>query len=153
LGNRTAFDAAIELDLGGGDIGILGIETKYHEHAAPDPAPNAQRLDRYTTVARDSGVFDEGQLASIPGTSRQQIWQDHLLALAMLTHPTRAWSWARFIVVHPAANPSIATAAQDYRKVLTDQGTFDAITLETLLGNPGALPAELHTQLTDRYLS
>ena len=152
LGNRTAFDAAIELDLGGGDVGILGIETKYHEHAAPEAAPNAQRLDRYTTVARDSGVFDEDQLASIPGTARQQIWTDHLLALSMLTHPTQSWSWARFVVVHPAGNPSFATAAQDYRRVLTDQGTFDAITLETLLGNPGALPAELRTQLTDRYL-
>lgn len=32
LGNQTAFDVAIELDLEDGTFGIIGIETKYHEH-------------------------------------------------------------------------------------------------------------------------
>lgn len=152
LGNRTAFDAAIELDLGDGQRGVLGIETKYHEHAAPEPAPNPQRLARYLEVSTGSGVFHQTQPDSIPGTRLQQLWQDHLLALSMRAHRSHRWSWGRFVVVHPAGNPSFAETAQQYRGLLTDQDTFQAVTLEGLVGTPGALPDDLATALVDRYL-
>jgi hypothetical protein len=44
LGNRTAFDMAFEIDASVAERGIIGVETKYHEHAAIEPAPRPDRL-------------------------------------------------------------------------------------------------------------
>ena len=40
LGNRSAFDVAFELTDPAGGHGVVGVETKYHEHAAVEAAPN-----------------------------------------------------------------------------------------------------------------
>lgn len=152
LGNRSAFDAAIELDLGDGTFGILGVETKYHEHLHVERRPSEGRLARYTSVAHRSGLFPPTAVDSLAGDARQQIWQDHLLALAMLQHPDRRWTWARFVLVYPQANPSLAAGACDYAAVLSDCATFTACTLDSLLAHPAALPSELAADLRDRYL-
>jgi hypothetical protein len=148
LENRTAFDAAVELDLGGNKVGILGIETKYHEHAKPEKLPNPQRRDRYMEVAGRHDVFHRDRVQDIPGTTHQQLWQDHLLALSMLGD---GWDWARFVVVYPAENASFARAAAEYRTFLRDESTFDDKTLEALLGSE-ALPERLRAPLVERYL-
>jgi hypothetical protein len=152
LGNRTAFDAAIELDLGDGTFGILGIETKYHEHLHPERPPTAERLARYRDVAEHSQVFTAEALAQIEGDTRQQIWQDHLLALAMLQHPSRRWAWAQFVVAHPAANPSFDVGVTQYAALLADPSTFAGRTLDSMIDQPGALPTHLASPLRSRYL-
>ena len=42
LDNRSAFDVAILLDLPGGGHGIVGIESKYHEHIRRERSPDAE---------------------------------------------------------------------------------------------------------------
>jgi hypothetical protein len=152
LGNKTAFDAAIELDLGDGTFGIIGVETKYHEHLHPEAAPKPGRLARYTQVALESGDFHDAAIAQLAGEPMQQIWQDHLLALAMRQHPGRQWAWARFVLAYPAANPSFRDGAAAYTALVGSGGTFHAVTLESLIDHPGALPADMAQALRARYL-
>ena len=35
------------------------------------------------------------------------MWLEHLLLLSMLQHPSRTWSWGRYVVVHPAGNSEL----------------------------------------------
>jgi hypothetical protein len=152
LGNRSAFDVAFELEPPDGTRGVVGVETKYHEHAAREPAPKPERLARYLEVTERSHAFGPGAVQRLVGTDLQQIWLDHLLALSMLQHPTGRWTWARFVLVAPGGNPSFHDAAERYRDLLADPSTFAFCTIEQLLDAPGALPATLVDDFRKRYL-
>lgn len=152
LGNRTAFDAAFEI-AGANSGAIIGIETKYHEHAAREAPPKKTALARYVQVTEESGAFASGWREELIGTDLQQIWLDHLLVLSMLQHPSKRWSWGKSVLVYPQENPSFAAAARRYAAVLADATTFQARTLEELLAAPGALPAETVSVFRGRYLS
>lgn len=68
--DRTAFDVAIRFGDPNGPRTIIGIETKYHEHAAKEKAPGRSRLDALrrleeqteylVAIAEQSGVFKPG---------------------------------------------------------------------------------------------
>jgi hypothetical protein len=131
LGNRTAFDAAFILDVPDGR-GVLGIETKYHEHPVREKKPEPDRLARYVAISERSQAFAADALEQIVGTALQQIWLDHLLVLAMLQHPSKQWRWGRFVLVHPAANTGFAALIGRYRELLADDSTFASATLEEL---------------------
>jgi hypothetical protein len=151
LGNQTAFDAALYIE-GNGSTGIIGIETKYHEHAAHQAPPKDSALRRYEQVTKRSGVFASGWRKELIGTELQQIWLDHLLVLSMLQHPSKRWSWGRSVLVYPQENSSFASAVRRYAAVLTDSTTFEARTLEELLAAPGALPDTTVNVFRERYL-
>ncbi len=155
LGDRTAFDAAIHLDTPGGR-GVIGIETKYHEHAIKERKPTADgpnpRLPRYEAVTETSEIFVPGWRERILGTPLQQLWRDHLLVLAMLQHPSGQWAFGRYVLVYPQANTSFAAAAEAYAECLIDTATFEAWTLEELL-EPGVLhEPSTAAAFRDRYL-
>ena len=84
----------------------------------------------------------EEALTQIEGDTKQQIWQDHLLALAMLQHSGHRWAWAQFVVAYPAANPSFAAGVTEYATLLGDSATFAGRTLDSLIDQPGALPTD-----------
>lgn len=86
LGNRSAFDAAFVLDLSTGGGGVVGLETKYHEHAKAEAPPKQGRLDRYREVTECSNLFKAGWEKALIGTDLQQLWLDHLLVLSMAQH-------------------------------------------------------------------
>ncbi len=154
LGNQSAFDVAFEIESGpGGHLGIVGGETKYHEHARPETPPKPAALARYAEVTERSGVFAEGWRQAILGTDLQQLWLDHLLVLSMLQHPSRRWTWGRFVLVAPAENPSFARAASRYAALLSSAETFEVRTIEALLGTRGALSDETSAALRGRYLT
>jgi hypothetical protein len=148
LDNRSAFDAAFEIDAGSGHAGIIGVETKYHEHPQRARLPKPAALARYIEVAERSGIFVDGWREKLLGTSLQQIWLDHLLVLAMLQHPSRKWIWGRFVLVFPSANPSYASVAGSYASLLRDSATFQVRTLEALLDASVVRAAEFRS----RYL-
>ena len=153
LGNRSAFDVAFLLDLPGGARGVVGVETKYHEHAHVEARPRPDRLQRYVDVTERSGLFQPGWEGLLVGTDLQQLWLDHLLALSMDQHHAGHWTWARFVLVHPVGNSSFADAADRYLRVLTDPATFQVRTLEQLLlDTPGVLPKTLVASFRERYL-
>jgi hypothetical protein len=152
LGNRSAFDAAFEVRIGPGLRAIIGVETKYQEHAGPNRAPRPEALARYVEVTERSGAFATGWRQRVIATPLQQIWQDHLLLLSMLQHPSKQWMWGRFVLVYPSENPSFARAAAEYREVLSDGSTFESTTIEDLLAKPGALERITVEAFRERYL-
>jgi hypothetical protein len=153
LGNRSAFDVAFELDMGDGTRGVIGVETKCHEHCKPEALPDpSKRLPLYTQVTNASGAFAAGAADAFPGTKLQQIWLDHLLALSMLQDDAGKWTWARFVLMHPERNLSYAVVAREYRAWLTEPAaTFDVVSIEPLL-SAGVLPDDLVAAFRDRYL-
>ena len=152
LGNHSAFDAAFEIDMENAGSAIVGIETKYHEHAKPAAAPKPVRLARYEEVTERSGVFISGWRDRLIGTELQQIWLDHLLVLSMLQHPSERWSWGRFVLVYPGDNPSFARTAAEYQAVLRDTPTFESRTVESLLDVAGAFDEATVASFRERYL-
>lgn len=133
LGNRSAFDAAFGIHGSSGVRAIVGVETKYHEHALVEAPPKAAALARYVEVTERAGIFVDGWRDQIVGKELQQVWLDHLLVLAMLQHPSRQWTWGRFVLAFPRANPSFSAMATRYRSLLRDESTFEARTLEELV--------------------
>ena len=79
------------------------------------------------------------------------MWLEHLLLLSMLQHPSGAWTWGRYVVVHPAGNTDMVELCARYRALLADQSTFASVTLEELLDS-GALPARTASAVRERYL-
>lgn len=152
LNNRSAFDVAFEIAKADGSRGIIGVETKYHEHAKSESAPKPAALARYVEVTERSGVFVDGWKERVVGKPLQQLWQDHLLVLAMLQHPIRKWTWGRFVLVYPEGNPSFANAAAQYRALLKDGATFESRTIESLIGTAGALDQATVAAFRERYL-
>ncbi len=150
LGNRSAFDAAFEIG-DGEELGIVGIETKYHEHAVAEARPKPAALARYVEVTERSAAFVDDWRSRILGTDLQQIWLDHLLVLSMLQHPSKRWTWGRFVLAFPKANPSFAAAATRYGELLRDRSTFEMRTIEDL-ASPVVLGEEAARGFRDRYL-
>jgi hypothetical protein len=152
LNSLRSFDAAFVLDLGDGTQGIVGVDTKYHERIKSE-IPKPSNLWRYLEVAETSGVFGPGAIDSVKGRSDLAVmWLEHLLLLSMLQHPSGAWSWGRYVVVHPAANSDVADACVRYRDLLVDQSTFSSVTIEGLL-DADALPGQTTANLRRRYLN
>jgi hypothetical protein len=151
LNSLRAFDAAFVLDVGDGTQGVLAVATKYHERNKPE-IPKPSNLARYLEVAEKSGAFAPSAIDVVKGRSDLAVmWLEHLLLLSMLQHPSGAWSWGRYIVVHPAGNTDLADACTRYPTLLVDQSTFASTTIEELL-DADALPLQTTTLLYDRYL-
>lgn len=153
LNNRSAFDCAILLRDHSGKRGVIGIETKYHEHTKMEATPDAdKRLPRYIEVTKRSKAFRTGWESTLIGTDLQQFWLDHLLVLSMLQHPDTNWSWGRFVVAYPTANKSIEEAADRYKAVLVKPDTFEALAIEQLLAADVLHDAETAKLFRERYL-
>jgi hypothetical protein len=151
LNSLRAFDAALVLDIGDGTHGIVGVDVKYHERIKPE-TPKPSNLRRYVEVSEQSGAFAPGAIEAVKGRSELAVmWLEHLLLLSMLQHPSRAWSWGRYVVVHPAGNSSVADGCARYRELLGEQSTFGSLTFEELL-NAEVLPTRTATALRGRYM-
>ena len=151
LNNKSAFDVALHVNDPTAGRGVVGVETKYHEHANTESRPKPDRLDRYLEVTEASAAFAPGVEHKLIGTDLQQLWLDHLLVLSMLQAPGEDWKWGRFVLVAPSRNPSFKDAATRYRACLTDETTFAYVTIEELLG-AGVLSPPRRAAFEDRYL-
>ena len=151
LNSLRAFDTAFVLNRGDGTQGIVAVAVNYHDWLKPG-IPKPSNLPRYLEVAQRSRAFRPG--ATEPATGRWELcemWLEHLLLLSMLQHPSNAWSWGLYVVVHPAGNASVAGGCAGYRDLLTDTTTFASITVEELL-EAGVLPRRTTAALRERYL-
>jgi hypothetical protein len=151
LNSLRAFDAAFILNLDDGTQGIVAVDTKYHERSKSE-TPKPQNLWRTVAVAERAGVFAPGAIDAVKGRSELAVmWLEHLLLLSMLQHPSDAWTWGRYVVVHPAGNSDVASECARYRDLLADRSTFASVTIEELLA-ADALPAATTAAVRDRYL-
>jgi len=149
LGNQSAFDVAFELLLPDGCVGVVGVETKYHEHCKAESTPGGKSLRHYKSVSEKSGAFKPTAISEILGKDLQQIWLDHLLALSMLQHPSG--KWVRFVLVHPEQNPSYSRVSSSYATLLADSATYSTRTIESVL-NAEILSQQATAAFRRRYL-
>ena len=151
LNSLRAFDAAFVLELDDGTQGIVAVDVNYHERAKPE-IPKPTNLARYLHVAKRSGAFARGATDQVEGRSDLAVmWLEHLLLLSMLQHESGAWSWGRYVVVHPVGNTDFAGLCGRYRGLLANQSSFSSMTLEELIA-ADALPAGTRRALRRRYL-
>jgi hypothetical protein len=151
LNSLRAFDALFVLDLADGGHGVLAVDVEYREWTKPE-TPKPSNLTRYLEVAERSGAFKKGGTDRVEGRSGLAVmWLEHLLLLSMLQHPSNAYRWGRYVVVHPADNTDYAEGCDQYRALLADDSTFSSMTLEELL-DAHVLPARLTAALRERYL-
>jgi PD-(D/E)XK nuclease superfamily protein len=147
LASLRAFDAAFVLEGGG----IIGVDVQYHERAKPE-TPKPENMRRYLAVAERSGAFAPGALDSVTGRSDLAVmWLEHLLLHSMLQHESGAWTWGRYVVVHPAGNKDVADLCARYRALLQDDSTFSSLTLEELL-DAGVHSSADAVALRERYV-
>lgn len=151
LENRSAFDVAFILELDNGAQGVLGVETKYHEHCKKEKHPPDERYARYREVSAVTGIIAIDAIDKVAGTELQQIWLDHLLAASMTIHSSNCWNWAGFVLVHPAGNQSYGRAAKRYMDCLNKRDSVYVSTLESLLA-ADALPRKSARAFQERYL-
>ena len=146
LNSLRAFDAVFVLDRG-----IVAVDVKYHERAKPE-IPKPENLARYVEVAGRSGTLGPGAADALAGRSELAVmWLEHLLLLSMLQHESGAWSWGRYVMVHPARNSDMAELTARYRALLSDDSTFGSMTLEELL-DAEAVPSETAAAIRERYV-
>ena len=138
LNDRTAFDVAFDITTGSGR-GLVGVETKYHEHPIATPTRVRNEFDtrpmspRYRAVTECAGIFSDPAWASkVLGRRVEQIWRDHILALACAQEGT--YSQVRSVLVAPTANPSWRALSEEYLALSPEIAkTFEYRTIEALL--------------------
>ena len=151
LNSLRDFDTAFVLELADGTHGVLAVDIKLHERAKPE-TPKPSNRARNLEVADRSRAFAPGATDALLRRSELCLmWLEHLLLLSMLQHASGAWTWGRYVVVHPAGNSDVAGACDNYRALLVDESTFSSVTLEDVLGS-GALSASTVAALRDRYV-
>ena len=151
LNSLRSFDAVFVLDRGDATNGIVAVDVKYHERLKSE-IPKPSNLWRTVTVAEQSGMFAPGAIDAVKGRSDLAVmWLEHLLMLSMLQHPSGAWTWGCYVVVHPAGNPDIADACRRYGGLLADGSTFSSATIEALL-DADVLPEKTAALVRERYL-
>lgn len=117
LGDRTAFDAFIEYETQSGQRCALGIETKLTE-------PFSQKEydgDRYRRWMRvlDTPWRPEAD-ATVHAISHNQLWRDHLLAIALRNHPRSHFAVSRLMVVYHPDDHDCGRVLSGYRRLLRE---------------------------------
>lgn len=152
----TAFDVALFFGEPDGPRTVVGIETKYHEHALKESVPDSfSRTPRYAEISERAvadGILKPGWQGLL-NTELQQIWRDHLLVLSMLQHPSGLWDEGLYVLVHPQGNPSFAEAGARYRdEFLADDSTFAVKAVEELLDYGVLHSPDVEREFRNRYL-
>jgi hypothetical protein len=150
LNSLRAFDVAFVLDVGRGKRAVVAVDTKYHErNKAEQPKP--ENAARNLEVCDRSGVFAPAARRLIESSDLAEMWLEHLLLHSMLQHESEAWTWGRYVVVHPTRNADVVDAIARYRAFLSDDATYAALTVEAVLDS-GALRTRTAAALRNRYL-
>jgi PD-(D/E)XK nuclease superfamily len=131
LADRTAFDAFIEYCRPDGKLGCLGVETKLSEPFSPG---------RYDILAYcrwmqgpESPFLPEAD-ARVASVRHNQLWRDHLLALAMRDHPSSKYSESSLLLVRHPRDSTCAKITADYQRLLRGDGnTFIDLPLDELV--------------------
>jgi hypothetical protein len=147
-----AFDALFVLELDDGTQGALAVDTKYREAAHPEDV-KPTHLPRFVEIHERSGAFTPQAVAEFGGhkSARTVMWLEHVLLLSMLQHESGAWTWGRYVVVHPEGNLDVAQLCEGYRGLLADEATFGSATIEDLLAAKVLAP-KTTAALRRRYL-
>lgn len=115
LNDRTAFDAFIAYRRADGERSFVGIETKLTE-------PFSQRKHDTPEYRRWSDRSDSPWLATarleLAEMRHNQLWRDHLLAVAMNLHPASPYAGGYLMLVRHPGDSECAQVVKGYQKLL-----------------------------------
>lgn len=122
LNDRTAFDAFAEFICSDGKRGFVGIETKLTE-------PFSQKHYDTPTYRRWSNQKDspwpESSWPYLSDIRHNQLWRDHLLAVAMKNQSSSLYSYGFLMLVcHPEDKDCLMTVDNYKRLLKPDDNTF-----------------------------
>lgn len=117
LGDRTAFDAFIEYRAGDGQLCALGVETKLAEPFSQREY-DGERYRRWMRVS-DSPWRPEAT-SRVHAIAHNQLWRDHLLAIAMRHQPHSPYATTRLMLVRHPEDRDCAHVFAGYRELLRD---------------------------------
>ena len=131
LNDRTAFDAFISFTRPDNQPGFIGVETKLVE-AFSAKVYSSPRYNHWT----------EHTLSPWPAEARprlqsieiNQLWRDHMLAVAMQLAPGSSYGPGRFLLVYHPLDVECATALNVYKTLLKPEDrSFIAVPLDILI--------------------
>lgn len=131
LNDRTAFDAFVEYVTVDDRPAFLGVETKLTEPFSPKSYDTAE----YRRWMRGpNSPWREGAIRHLLEIRHNQLWRDHLLAVATLDHPASRYSRGRLMLLRHPGDKSCAKSARSYQGLLRPgDGTFVDMPLNRLM--------------------
>jgi hypothetical protein len=117
LGDRTAFDAFIEYRTDDGRLCALGVETKLTESFSAE-VYDREEYRRWMRM-RDRPWRPDAD-ARVGALEHNQLWRDHLLAVAMRHHARSQYATTRLLVIHHPKDRECARVYAAYRALLCD---------------------------------
>jgi hypothetical protein len=158
LDDRTAFDAFVEFDRADGRRGFVGIETKLTEpfsRKTYDGKAYRRWVERADSPWPKESWSPPERLAHI---RRNQLWRDHLLAVAILRHPQSPYESGCLMLVRHPLDEQCEGAVNSYRRLLKpDDSTFLDCPLDRLVAVIEECARRTHgqwiTSFRKRYVS
>lgn len=136
LDDRTAFDAMVEYERRDGSVVLLGIETKLTDSFSQKPY-DGEKYRRWMRSPRSPFRVEAETEVATP--RHNQLWRNHLLAIAARDRVGSRYAAARSVVIHHPLDADGARAAASYRGLLKpDDRTFAVWTLDNVVDAFGA---------------
>lgn len=131
LGDRTAFDAFIEYRTPDHRLHALGIETKLTESFSAK-VYDREEYRRWMRVPNRPWLPDAD--ARVEAVEHNQLWRDHLLAVAIRHQVGSPYATSRLLVVHHPEDRRCVQVYAGYRALLCDgDDTVSSIALDRLV--------------------
>lgn len=140
LEDNTAFDAYFKYTTKKGEVGIIGIETKYTEDGYKISNKEAERINSpyssYCVTMRNSGFFNTDDAHCFNNPDYIQIWRNHLLAISL--RDKESLTFCDSVTIYPSGNDHFNSnnhkkgALECYKEFLSPEGkrTFHYLTIE-----------------------
>ena len=131
LNDRTAFDAFVEYVDPAGRPGFVGIETKLTE-AFSAKSYGSPFYNRW--MDDPAAPWPASAHAQLQAIQVNQLWRDHLLAVAMKQSPHSSYASGRFMLVYHPLDAECNDALAVYQTLLKpDDDSFIAMPLDRLV--------------------
>ncbi len=130
LGDSTAFDVFIEYKTKNGELGFISIETKLTEDFSTD---EYDRI-KYRQITEESPWWpDDINVTKLSSSKFNQLWRNHLLSYALLTHQSSTYAQGTQVVIHHPLDTKCAKTVVDYKKMLSENSCFVAFDLQEIM--------------------
>ena len=130
LDDRTSFDAFIDYERQTGERAFIAVETKLTDSFSPKRCDKPS-YRRWMNGARS--IWRDGVDERVANPSHNQLWRNHLLAIALRDRPGSLYVAGRSVVVRHCLDQNGASAVAGYRALLREgdgESTFGELTLD-----------------------
>lgn len=131
LNDRTAFDAFIEYRTENGQLVGLGIETKLSE---PFSQKVYDRPEYRRWMQLPDSPWSSDSWNKVQAVEYNQLWRDHLLAVALRYHPESKYDRTRLMLVYQPEDTNCARNFLNYKNLLrNDDDSMFSLSLDQIV--------------------